>query len=520
MLEGATITAAEIVDPRLTRPVEPGLVADALVGEQIASVDRRGKYLLVRLESGRTLVVHLRMTGSLRHAPAGELPDDAHRRATLQLDTGTEVAYRDVRRFGTWELLDEGHLRPYLATRLGPEPLVQSFSASRLARLAAGRRAPIKAFLLDQRRIAGIGNIYADEALWRARIHPRRPAGELDEAELARLHRAVRAALRKGVELQGSTLREYTTPTGRRAGCSASSTCTDGRASRATAAAGRSSGPSSAGAAPGSARTASSRTRLKHVPVRSYTRDVAATTITEAVVLRSFAFGEADRVLHVYTAASGRQGAVAKGVRRTKSRFGGRLEPFSHVELGLHRGRGELSTVTGASLVRSHDRIRSDGYRLQVGLVGLEAMLKLYTEEEQNDRAFLALTRFLDALDDREAQRGKRPALDPLVLSFQLKLLWLSGFLPHLGSCVECGSGDELVAFLPSAGGAVCAACDRGGIGALTRRGAEPCSSSSARPIADALALEIGDRAARDVLAVVTSSYEHHGGFRLRTLSA
>ncbi len=214
VLEGATITGAEIVDPRLTRPVEPGLVADALVGEQIASVDRRGKYLLVRLESGRTLVVHLRMTGSLRHAPAGELPDDAHRRATLHLDTGSDVAYRDVRRFGTWELLDEGHLRPYLATRLGPEPLVQSFSASRLARLAAGRRAPVKAFLLDQRRIAGIGNIYADEALWRARIHPLRPAGELDEAELARLHRAIRAALRKGVELQGSTLREYTTPDG------------------------------------------------------------------------------------------------------------------------------------------------------------------------------------------------------------------------------------------------------------------------------------------------------------------
>ena len=140
---------------------------------------------------------------------------------------------------------------------------------------------------------------------------------------------------------------------------------------------------------------------------------MAGTAITEAVVLRSFPFGEADRVLHLYTAASGRIGAMAKGVRRTKSRFGGRLEPFSHVELGLHRGRGELGTVTGASLVRSHDRIRSDGYRLQVGLVGLEAMLRLFTEEEQNDRAFLALTRFLDALDEREPQPGRRPALRP-----------------------------------------------------------------------------------------------------------
>ena len=214
VLEGATIASAEILDPRLTRPVPPAVVADALVGERVASVDRRGKYLLCRLESGRTLVVHLRMTGSLRHAPAGELPDDAYRRATLVLDTGADLGYRDVRRFGTWELLDPGHLRPYLAARVGPEPLGPSFTAARMARILEGRRAPIKAVLLDQRRIAGIGNIYADEALWRAGIHPRRPAGELAPEEVARLHRAVRAALRRGIELQGSTLRDYVTPDG------------------------------------------------------------------------------------------------------------------------------------------------------------------------------------------------------------------------------------------------------------------------------------------------------------------
>ena len=214
LVEGTTIASAEIVDPRLTRPVSPSLVADALVGERIAAVERRGKYLLWRLESGRTLVVHLRMTGSLLHFPAGDLPADAHRRATLALDTGAAVGYRDVRRFGTWELLDDGHLRPYLASRLGPEPLAPSFTSARLARIVAGRRAPIKAVLLDQRRIAGIGNIYAGEALWRARIHPRRPAGELDAPEIAHLHRAVRAALRRGVELNGSTLRDYVTPDG------------------------------------------------------------------------------------------------------------------------------------------------------------------------------------------------------------------------------------------------------------------------------------------------------------------
>ncbi len=245
---------------------------------------------------------------------------------------------------------------------------------------------------------------------------------------------------------------------------------------------------------------------------------MAAPSISEAVVLRSFPFGEADRVLHVYTAANGRLGAIAKGVRRTKSRFGGRLEPFSHVELGLHRGRGELATVTGASLVRSHDRIRSDPMRLQIGLVGLEAMLRLFTEEERNERAFLALTRFLDALDGHAPPRGARPALDPLVLSFQLKLLWLSGFLPHLGSCVECGVEQGLVAFDPAAGGVVCAACDDGAI-ALSPEGLVGLAALLGAPIADASAIELGDRASRDALAVVTSSYEHHGGFRLRTLA-
>src|SRR5262249_7175241 len=187
---------------------------------------------------------------------------------------------------------------------------------------------------------------------------------------------------------------------------------------------------------------------------RSYT--------TEAVVLRSFRFGGADRVLHLYTLERGRVGAVAKGVRKTKSRFGGRLEPLSHVELVLHHGRGELDTVTGASLVRPHDRARTDPYRLQVGLIGLEAMLRLFTEQEANERAFTALTRFLDALDEREG-RARRAAHDPLGLGFQLKLLWVSGYLPHLGACVECGEEGDLVGFLPEAGGAVCRACARAG---------------------------------------------------------
>jgi DNA repair protein RecO (recombination protein O) len=246
---------------------------------------------------------------------------------------------------------------------------------------------------------------------------------------------------------------------------------------------------------------------------------VSRSTTTEAVVLRSFRLGEADRVLHVYTSDQGRVGAVAKGVRKPKSRFGGRLEPFSHVELVLHRGRGELQTVTGASLVRAHDGVRAEPYRLRVGLIGLEAMLRLFTEQEQNERAFLALTRFLDALDRADSLAPARPALDPVVLSFQLKLLWLSGYLPHLDGCVECGRMEGLVAYVPAAGGVVCADCNTGGI-ALSGDGLRGIAALIHAPIADARALALPGPALRDCLAVLTATYEHHGGFRLKTVSS
>jgi DNA repair protein RecO (recombination protein O) len=256
------------------------------------------------------------------------------------------------------------------------------------------------------------------------------------------------------------------------------------------------------------------------LPVRSYadtyTAAVARSSTTEAVVLRSFRFGEADRVLHVYTSEHGRVGAVAKGVRKTKSRFGGRLEPFSHVELVLHRGQGELQTVTGASLVRAHDRVRADPYRLQVGLIGLEAMLRLFTEQERNERAFLALTRFLDALDASDSLAPARPALDPVVLSFQLKLLWLSGYLPHLDTCVECGRPDALVAYVPSTGGVVCADCDPGGL-ELSAAGIQGIRALVHAPMADARSLTRGEAARRETLGVLTATYEQHGGFRLKT---
>jgi DNA repair protein RecO (recombination protein O) len=241
---------------------------------------------------------------------------------------------------------------------------------------------------------------------------------------------------------------------------------------------------------------------------------------TDAVVLRSFRLGEADRVLHLYTLDRGRVGAVAKGVRKTKSRFGGRLEPLSHVELMLHQGNGELQTVTGVELIRSHRAAREDSYRLGVGLVGAEAMLRLFPEQEANDRAFRALARFLDLLDELQPVAAHTPSVDPLVLSFQLKLLWLSGYLPHLTSCAECGADTGLAGYSPRAGGAVCTACANGGALPLSREGLVGIESLLQRPLADAGDARITPRGAREALGVITASYEYHGGFRLRTLSA
>jgi DNA repair protein RecO (recombination protein O) len=185
----------------------------------------------------------------------------------------------------------------------------------------------------------------------------------------------------------------------------------------------------------------------------------------------------------------------------------------------LHGGRGELDTVTGASLIAPHDAIRTNPYRLRTGLIGLEAMLRLFTEQEANALAFTALTRFLDALDELAPGPTGRPALDPVVLSFQLKLLWLSGYLPHLESCVECGATDELAGYLPAAGGAVCRACAADSI-PLSADGLAGIAGLLHRPIADAPAAGLTSRGARDALTVITASYEYHGGFRLRAVSA
>ena len=233
MLVGRRFERVEIADPRLdaARTSRPRWRPSS-TGERVAALERRGKYLIVRFESGRVLLIHLRMTGNLLHAPTGAPADDPHRRAVVRLDDGSDVVYRDVRRFGTWLLLEPDELDPYLAARLGDEPLGRAFTTHALAARLASRRAPVKAALLDQRTLAGLGNIYVDEALWRARIHPLRPARDARRTTRSRaLRAAIKRALEAGIARQGATLRDYRQPDGgarRDAGASSRSTAATG----------------------------------------------------------------------------------------------------------------------------------------------------------------------------------------------------------------------------------------------------------------------------------------------------
>jgi formamidopyrimidine-DNA glycosylase len=236
-LVGKRIVSASVLDERLTRPEPPRSLERAVKGREVTAVARRGKYLLVGLEGGRTLAMHLRMTGNLllrdsEHGETADLmkserlggprlyesaPEPKHVRARFELDDGRTLVFTDVRRFGQAIVLDAGDkLDEFFATRLGVEPLSDELTSEKLLELAKDRKAPLKSFLLTQSRVAGIGNIYADEALWRARIHPLRPAGSLDGDEVARLRKAIRAALEMGIARQGATLRDYRDPEGRR----------------------------------------------------------------------------------------------------------------------------------------------------------------------------------------------------------------------------------------------------------------------------------------------------------------
>jgi formamidopyrimidine-DNA glycosylase len=206
-LEGRTFVEVEILDPRWTRPLPPGPVAAELRGARVERVARAGKYLDLRLADDRHLLMHLRMTGALLLDPPSDPP---HTRVRFELDDGHRLVYVDPRRFGTGHLLPDSAARDaYLHERLGVEPFTPEFTAEHLAELARGRTAPVKSFLLDQRRIAGVGNIYADEALFRAGIHPLRPAGRLTKAQWSRLRDAIEAALAAGIDANGASIDDF-----------------------------------------------------------------------------------------------------------------------------------------------------------------------------------------------------------------------------------------------------------------------------------------------------------------------
>jgi DNA repair protein RecO (recombination protein O) len=246
---------------------------------------------------------------------------------------------------------------------------------------------------------------------------------------------------------------------------------------------------------------------------------VPGTFKTEAVVLRSIRFGEADRVLHLYSSTRGRLGAIAKGSRRPRSRFGGRLEPFFRLDLVLHEGRGELCTVTSASTVDGHPRLRAGGPTLDAAARACDAVLRLLDAAEPNPGAYNLLCRYLWLLDRRSpsvtgsSSPGGAAALS-VALAFRLKLALVAGFAPELASCARCGEGEHLVAFSGAAGGVVCGACEGGGfeIGPDAHRFMVAAVGS---PLAEAPAAS--ERALRQVERAISETLEYHAHVRLRS---
>lgn len=208
-MEGKKITGVSVNDPKLTAPVNPAAFGKTLRGQVIATVSRRGKYLRFELEGGRTLVIHLRMTGRLSFLGPGKRgAPRSHLRLSLRFNGGSHLLLEDQRRFAQALVLTASQSADFW-DRLGPEPLERSFNASVLAGILDARKRPVKSLLLDQRLIAGIGNIYADEALFGARIHPLRPAGSVSTGEAARLASSIKETLRRAIELKGSSIDTY-----------------------------------------------------------------------------------------------------------------------------------------------------------------------------------------------------------------------------------------------------------------------------------------------------------------------
>ena len=240
---------------------------------------------------------------------------------------------------------------------------------------------------------------------------------------------------------------------------------------------------------------------------------------TEGIVLRSIRFAEADRILHLYTAERGRVNAIAKGSRRPKSRFGGRLEPFFRLDLMLHEGRSDLCTVTGASTVDGYGELRSDGAAIDAAARACDAVLRLLDSAEPNRPAYNLLCRYLALLDHGAGGEGdveSRAAPAAVGLAFRLKLALAAGFSPELASCARCGERDGIVAFSGAAGGVVCASCEGGGF-PLSHDAHEFMVAALGRPIADLP--RAPERALRQVERAITETLEHHAHVHLRAVA-
>jgi formamidopyrimidine-DNA glycosylase len=210
-VDGRTLQQLEVLDERWSRPLPGAELTAALEGRRVERLGRRGKYLVWELEGDAYLLMHLRMTGTLLIDPPGAPP---YTRAWIRLGDH-DLAYTDPRRFGTGELALGGEaLDGFFAARLGLEPFDEAFTGAYLHALARTSRAPVKAFLLDQKRVAGVGNIYADEALFRARIHPLRPANRLTRPQAAALRDAVVESLAAGIEAKGASIDDFRDPYG------------------------------------------------------------------------------------------------------------------------------------------------------------------------------------------------------------------------------------------------------------------------------------------------------------------
>ena len=212
LVEGRRLRTLEVLDAKWCQPLHPTELRDALEGRAVERLSRRGKYLIWEAEDEVYLLIHLRMTGTVLYNPP---PDALYQRVRIELDDGGRLSFCDPRRFGTGELaLGYDDLEEFLDARLGVEPLSPDFTTEHLYLQTRKRRTPIKALLLDQRRVAGVGNIYANEALFRARIHPLRSAGLLKRTQVAALRDAVVASLEAGLGAGGASIDDFRHPDG------------------------------------------------------------------------------------------------------------------------------------------------------------------------------------------------------------------------------------------------------------------------------------------------------------------